>query len=69
MKVDLIPYTPRTHQSFWCNRCDCRTVDSQKPETGNFFIQFGHSFDDSEKEYSGDYHGVMFAFCNTCLEQ
>lgn len=69
MKVNMTPYRPRTAQKFWCNSCDSWQVDSENPETGKFFVQFGHSYSAEEQEYSGDYHGVMFAFCTHCLSR
>lgn len=62
------PYTPRTAQSFWCNDCDTNVVDSTKPETGTFHIQFGHAFNNETKSFDGDgeYLGVMFAICKEC---
>ena len=67
MKIE--PYQPRTHQVYWCNRCDCTQVDSTKPETGIFTIAFGHAFSQESKEYDGDWVGVMFAVCKPCLDQ
>ena len=64
--MTLEPYTPRTKQSFWCKRCDAKAVDSDKPETGNFYVIFGHSYSQKSREYDGEYTGVMFALCNDC---
>lgn len=63
----LEPYTPRTPRSFWCSQCDAAMVDSTKPETGTFHVQFGHQFDRETSEYDGEYVGVMFAFCKPCM--
>ena len=38
-------HKPRTNQVYWCNQCDHNQVDSDKPETGSFFLIFGHTFD------------------------
>lgn len=67
MLIRMEPYTPRTHQSFWCNQCDIVNVRSEDTSTGRFFVQSGHAFDYDNKEYDGDYHGVMFAVCKQCL--
>lgn len=66
--MELEPYHPPTPQSFWCTKCDRNAVDSTKPETGNFHIQFGHSFNPRTKSFDGDgpYLGVMFAVCKDC---
>jgi len=63
----LDTYQPRTPQSYWCKKCDHRIVDSNKPETGNFFTVFGHSYNSQSKEYDGEYLGVMFAVCKPCM--
>jgi hypothetical protein len=60
-------YTPRAPQVFWCNRCDNQKVDSENPDTGRFFVVFGHVYDDTTEQYDGDYRGVMFAVCKGCL--
>lgn len=62
-------HQPRTHQAFWCNCCDNSIVDSDKPDTGKFFVQFGHAYSAEEKEYSGEYLGVMYALCPACLNK
>lgn len=65
----LTPYTPRTPQSFWCGKCDTNTVDSTKPETGDFYVVFGHAHNRETMEYdSEEYLGVMFALCKFCQE-
>lgn len=68
LKLELESYRPATHSNFWCHICDGRQVDSDKPESGNFFVTFGHMFDRKTRHYDGDYHGVMFAVCNHCQE-
>lgn len=60
-------HEPRTHQTFWCSECDANLVDSEKPETGKFFVHFGHAFNSETKEFDGDYVGVMSAICHKCL--
>lgn len=67
--MKLEPYTPRTPQSFWCKHCDSVAVDSTKPETGNFYVVYGHAFDRETMEYDGEYLGVMFAECKACAEK
>ena len=64
--MKLEPYTPCTPQRFWCNRCDQQTVDSEKPDTGNFYVIFGHAYNQETREYDGEYSSVMFAFCKSC---
>ena len=59
-------HTPQHTQKFWCNACDRNTVDSDKPETGNFYVIFGHAWDPVSKDFDGDYGGFMFALCPTC---
>lgn len=61
-------YQPTTHQIFWCNKCDALEVDSQKPETGKFHLQWGHTFNKKTQSFDGDgeYTGVMFAICSDC---
>jgi len=66
--LDSRKHTPRTKQIFWCNHCDAKQVDSNKPETGRFFVVFGHSWSQSHKEYEGEYTGGMFALCEDCLK-
>lgn len=67
--MKLEPYKPKTPARFWCNQCDEVVVDSQLPHTGDFFVVFGHSYDDTLKSYEGNYVDVMFAFCSTCKEK
>jgi hypothetical protein len=54
------------NEQFWCNVCDRTIVDSTKPETGDFFVFFGHSYSAQSKSYDGNYTGVMFALCKDC---
>lgn len=61
-------HTPRTPQSFWCGKCDQKMVDSNRPETGSFFVQHGHAYDNETKEFDGEYVGVMFAICTPCTQ-
>lgn len=58
--------TPIVPTKFWCNICDNEIVDSEKPETGSFYIQFGHTFNANTKHFDGAYVGVMYAICATC---
>ena len=67
--MKLTPYKPRTKQEFWCNSCDAVTVASDAPDTGSFYIQYGHCFKQTEMEYSGEYVGVMFALCADCIKR
>ena len=60
-------YIPKTEQIFWCQDCGYRSVASFKPETGRFFVQYGHSYSNATNEYDGKYAGVMFALCPNCL--
>lgn len=59
-------HTPRTPQSYWCHECDKNTVDSDKPETGSFFTQHGHAYNNETRDFDGEYLGVMFAICASC---
>lgn len=61
-------HVPRTPQSFWCDKCDSNSVDSDKPETGFFHVQFGHAYNRETQEFDGEYVGVMFALCKYCAE-
>lgn len=69
--MKLEPYSPRTAQSFWCTKCDAVAVDSTKPETGSFHLQYGHAFNPKTSSYDGEgeYLGVMFAVCKSCNEE
>lgn len=59
-------YKPKTQQTFFCNKCDCNLIDSENPDTGTFYVQFGHAWCEDKKEYDGTYTGVMFALCSEC---
>lgn len=64
----LEPHQPRKPLSFFCHWCDRTTVDSTKPETGTFHVQFGHRFNQKSQEYDDEeYVGVMFAVCKPCM--
>lgn len=67
MKIELEPYKPAKPESFWCSECDQGPVMSENPETGSFFVKFGHTYNQRTKHYDGEYAGVMFAMCNRCL--
>ena len=64
--MHLDEHKPRMTQRFWCNKCDAKIVDTEKPETGKFYVQFGHGYSARDKDYTGDYTGVMFALCPEC---
>lgn len=66
--MHLESYQPSKHENFWCSKCDHHTVDSLNPESGAFFIQFGHAYNQRAKRFDGNYVGVMFALCNVCLK-
>jgi hypothetical protein len=59
-------YNPSKAQTHWCADCDHNLVNSDRPETGNFFVVFGHSWSQKEKAYDGEYTGVMYAICKSC---
>jgi len=67
--MHLEPYEPRQTEQFWCSVCDAKPVDSDKPETGRFFVQFGHTYKQSTRQYDGNYVGVMFALCSDCIKK
>lgn len=54
-------------QQFWCEKCDCKQVDSQDKKTGKFFALWGlrHPKEDSEMSPSC----VVFALCPDCLSK
>ena len=60
-------YTPHEPEIFWCQSCDNHKVYSTKEDTGKFFTQFGHSYNQRTKSYDGEYIGIMFAICNHCI--
>lgn len=62
-------YDPPAPLSFYCNSCDGPAVDSRIPESGQFYIQYGHVNELGPKgiyEPSEDYKGVVFALCSKC---
>lgn len=61
------PNTPENFQSFWCTKCDREAVNSNNPDTGKFFIFHGHSYSQKDREYTGNYIGIMIAVCHNCL--
>lgn len=69
MKIEMEPYKPTKPESFWCSQCDQGPVDSENPETGSFFVQFGHGYSQRHRGYEGEYLGVMFCVCRRCLDQ
>lgn len=62
-------YYPKEKIEFWCNKCDHDLVKSDDESTGNFYIQFGHRFNQETKQYDGDYVAVMYAVCSHCQEK
>lgn len=66
--MHLEPYQPRTHEIFWCAKCDNAQVDSADTSTGNFYVQFGHTYNQRTRSYDGEYTGVMFALCSHCRD-
>lgn len=67
--MHLYPYKPQKPASFWCSKCDACAVDSEKPETGHFFVQFGHGYSAETGQYDGNYTAVMFALCPECEKE
>lgn len=59
-------HQPTKPTRFWCNHCDSQTVDSENPKTGQFYTVFGHGYSAKERNYEGEYVGVMFALCTRC---
>ncbi len=56
---------------YWCNVCDHKQVDSNKPESGKFYRVSGHAFtrfnrETQKAEYGGGYYNVAFAVCPNC---
>ena len=49
----------------WCAECDNRTVNSENPASGQFFLTFGHNWS-ATGEYKGEYKGAIFALCTDC---
>lgn len=50
---------------YWCSLCDAKQVDRDKPETGRFYVVFGHEWS-GKADWSGDYHSIGFALCPDC---
>ena len=69
MKINLKPYSPRIPTVFWCSECDLKKIDSNKPETGSFFLIHGHQWNNASKDYSGDPTNVLFAVCKDCSDK
>ena len=67
--IKAMQYEPRSHQKYWCNHCDTEQVESQNPESGQYFVAFGHKYEKNSSEYDGEYLGVMFALCKNCLKE
>ena len=57
------------NEEFWCNNCDCYKVHSDKPETGKFFSQHGHTWNVGKRETDDYYVMIVFAICTECLEE
>ena len=49
------------HVSLWCALCDCCKVDSQEPDSGNFYSVFG-----TKDLVSGEQGQVTIAICQFC---
>lgn len=64
-----VQYTPGSKQEYWCNQCNCNVVYSDDSTTGKFYVQFGHGYNPTTKEYDGEYTGVMFAVCAECTKE
>lgn len=65
--ISLPPYEPTEKTKFWCEKCDCNIVNSENKETGSFFVVFGHCYQAGSRQYDGPFNGVMFAWCNDCM--
>ena len=68
---EKIPCKPATFvkgEEFWCNCCDQNKVHSDKPETGKFFCQAGHTWNVAKQQTTEDYVMVVFALCHHCLQ-
>ena len=65
MHFKLKTFRPDKPTEFWCNCCDYVKVRSDVPETGQFFIQFGHTL--SNRRITDDYEPVVFALCHECI--
>jgi hypothetical protein len=64
--MDMKKYQPKEITKFWCSTCDAAKVDSDKPESGTFYVQFGHAYNPTTKAFDGEYVGVMYALCPEC---
>jgi hypothetical protein len=60
---------PKHPLEFWCQDCDEKFVDSEKPESGGFFLEWGHRFMPLTVEYFGPYEPIIFALCPECLKK
>lgn len=60
-------FQPQQREECWCDDCDSSLVESDKPKTGQFYIQHGSTYNKESKDFTGDYVGVMFAICADCL--
>jgi hypothetical protein len=56
-------------EEFWCNCCDMNKVHSDKPETGKFFSQHGHTWDIAKQKTTEDYVMILFALCPDCIQK
>jgi hypothetical protein len=53
---------------WWCEYCDSCQVDSDKPETGSFFSQFGGAWNVEKQAPERHYHTmIIFAMCKECM--
>ena len=68
MKIPIVEAYKPEDAHHWCAHCDHHMVDSDKPESGSFFVIFGHSYSQRKKSYDGEYTGVMFAICKHCMD-
>lgn len=46
---------------FWCENCDCKSVQMHNPATGKFFKMWGASGKNLE-----EYSPIIFALCSDC---
>ena len=66
-KIPASTFLACKNEEFWCNCCDQNKVHSDKPETGKFFSQHGHTWNVKEQKTTEDYVMVVFALCANCL--
>jgi len=66
MRIPFEPFKPSNVVEYWCAECDYHSVHSKKPESGSFFIAWGHTFNSQTQRWDGEYKGVMFAICHEC---